>query len=156
MDDGPLLDPYSAALADAVDAVLAAWVERQVARLAEAHLGRVPPEVESAARDAGDACREELGGAMRELLAIDVDDQPINPLALLRMAVRYPTAVLVEAGVPPLRRDEFAERSFPDDVYGLTPATWADLDPSLQEPGLVWSAWKAKSVLDRRRSEGLR
>jgi hypothetical protein len=98
----------------------------------------------------------EVGGALRELLAMDVDAQPLNPLALLRMAVRYPGGVLAAAGVPPVRRDEFAERSFPEDAYGLVPATWADVDESLREPGLVWSAWKAKAVLDRRRAEGRR
>ena len=71
-------------------------------------------------------------------------------------AVRYPTAVLRDAGVPPVRRDEFKEQAFPDDVYDLVPATWRDVDPALQEPGIVWSAWRAKTVLDRRRAEGRR
>lgn len=150
------LDPYSAALADAVDEVLAAWVERSVERLTSAWSGQVTPEVRDAARAAGARCREEVGGAIRELLATDVDHQPINPLALLRLAVRYPSEVLAAAGVPPVQRDEFSQRSFPDDAYGLTPATWDDLDPSLQEPGIVWSAFKAKTVLDRRRAEGRR
>jgi hypothetical protein len=35
-------------------------------------------------------------------------------------------------------------------VYGLSPATWTDVDPDLHEPGIVWGAWKAKTVLDRR------
>jgi hypothetical protein len=139
-----------------VDAVLAAWVERQVVRVLLAHRGEVPSEVLAAARVAGARCRTELGGALRELLAIDVDEQPVNPLALLRLGVRYPSAVLADAGVPPVPRDEFAARSFPDDVYDLAPATWADLDDSLREPGLVWGAWKAKTILDRRRAEGLR
>jgi hypothetical protein len=153
---GTPLDPYSAALADAVDEVLAPWVERSVERLVVSWSGQPVPEVREAARAAAARCREEIGGALRELLATDVDHQPINPLALLRLAVRYPSEVLASAGVPPVQRDEFSERSFPDDVYGLTPATWADLDPSLQEPGIVWSAWKAKTVLDRRRAEGRR
>ena len=75
---------------------------------------------------------------------------------MLRGAVRYPTAVLEAAGVPPVVRDEFAERAFPADVYDLAPATWRDLDESVHEPGLVWGAWKAKTFLDRRRQEGRR
>ena len=34
-------------------------------------------------------------------------------------------------------------RNFPDDVYDLSPATFADVDPALHEPGLVWGAAKA-------------
>ena len=66
------------------------------------------------------------------------------------------TPVLRTAGTPEARRDEFSRRVLPDDVYGLAPATWSDVDPALVEPGLVWSAWKAATVLDRRRREGRR
>ena len=52
------------------------------------------------------------------------------------------------------RRDEFAERTFPDDVYDLSPASFADVDPALHEPGLMWGAAKAHVILHRRRSEG--
>jgi hypothetical protein len=148
--------PYAAALADAVEAALPGWVEHSVTRLVLAQRGEVPADVLADARRAGERCRTEVGGALRELLAMDVDEQPINPLTVLRLAVRYPAAVLARAGVPEVRRDEFAQRSFPHDVYGLAPATWADVHESLQEPGIVWSAWKAKTVLDRRRAEGRR
>ena len=40
---------------------------------------------------------------------------------------------------------------FPDDDYDLSPATFADIDESLHEPGLVWGAAKAHVVLTRRR-----
>jgi hypothetical protein len=59
--------------------------------------------------------------------------------------------VLRAAGVPPIVRDEFDERAFPDDVYGLIPAAFADIDASLYEPGLVWGAAKAHAHLVRRR-----
>ncbi len=143
-----------AALAGAVEAALPGWVERCVARIMTAYAGTVPEAVAAAARQAGEAARDEVGARVRALLAEDVDAQRTNPLAVLRSAVRYPTAVLAAAGVPPVVRDEFAERAFPDDVYDLSPATWGDVDESLNEPGLVWSAWKAKTFLDRRRAEG--
>jgi hypothetical protein len=38
----------------------------------------------------------------------------------------------------------------------LGPATWSDVHPDLQEPGLAWGAWKAMVVLRRRRDEGRR
>ena len=70
---------------------------------------------------------------------------------VLRAAVRYPTAVLRRAGVPPVVRDEFRERAFPEDSYDLAPAGWKDVDESLHEPGIIWGAWKAKTVMDRHR-----
>ncbi len=96
---------------------------------------------------------------MAELIALldtDVDTQRTNPLSVLRSAVRHPTALLRQAGIPEVRRDDFAVRSFPADVYNLNPATWADIDESLVEPGVIWGAWKAKTVLDRRRADKLR
>jgi hypothetical protein len=68
--------------------------------------------------------------------------------------VRFPTEVLRRFGVPTPKRDDFAAEAFPDDAYGLSPATWADVDESLREPGLMWGAWKAHTVLARRRAEG--
>ena len=70
--------------------------------------------------------------------------------------MRYPTEVLRRAGVPPVARDEFAVHAFPDDDYGLTPAAFVDIDPSLQDPGVRWGAAKAHVVLSRRRQEGKR
>ena len=52
-------------------------------------------------------------------------------------AYRWPTAVLVAAGVPAVERDPFAERTFPDDIYDLVPALFADLDPRCKMPGSV-------------------
>jgi hypothetical protein len=88
---------------------------------------------------------------LRTLLATDVDRQRTNPLSVLRSLVRYPTAVLAAAGARPVARDEFAQRNFPDDVYDLTPAAFADVDPALHEPGLLWGAAKAHVHLARRR-----
>jgi hypothetical protein len=155
-DDEAALAAIATALADAVDAALPGWVERSVLRLAEAHGGPASPEVRQAATDAGQRAVAETGAEVRSLLATDVDEQRANPLALLRDAVRYPTRVLLDAGVPPVVRTDFDERAFPDDVYGLAPATWADVDPALQERGIVWGAAKAHVVLRRRRAEGKR
>ena len=80
---------------------------------------------------------------MRALLAADVDEQRTTPLTLLREAVVYPAAVLREGRVPPVERDEFSRTRLPDDDYDLAPATFADVDPSLHELGLVWGAAKA-------------
>jgi hypothetical protein len=139
----PGIADYAAALADGIDAVLATWVVGCVTSLMQAWSGDVPPDVLLAAKEAGQRCREEAGGEIRALLEADIDAQRGTPLALLRRAVRYPTAVLAAAGVPSVVRDAFAERAFPDDPYGLAPASFADLDPSLAEPGIAWGAAKA-------------
>jgi hypothetical protein len=88
--------------------------------------------------------REDVGAQVRALLTTDIDEQTTTPLAIVRGAgVRYPTGVLRGAGVPPVERDSFVERAFPDDLYDLAPASFADLDPALQEKGLEWGAAKA-------------
>ena len=157
--DDPLdlerLAGYADSLADAVDQALPGWVERCVATRLD-HLAGGPARdlAEASAREAGKRARAEVGPAVRDLLTLDVDEQRLNPLSLLRDAVRYPTTVLKAAGAPQSRRDEFAERTFPDDVYDLSPASFADVDPALHEPGLMWGAAKAHVILHRRRSEG--
>jgi hypothetical protein len=151
-EDAERLAAVAADLADAVETALPGWVERAVA----SRVDSPPDDVRAAAADAGKRAAAEVAPRVRELLTTDVDEQRTNPLAVLRSAVRYPTEVLREAGVPPVQRDEFAERAFPDDVYDLTPATWSDVDPSLHDRGLVWGAAKAQVVLARRRREGKR
>ena len=89
--------------------------------------------------------------ALRALLAVDVGEQPTNPLEIIRRSVVHPTRVLAAAGVPPVERDEQARRLFPDDDYDLVPGAFGDLDPAVHEPGLHWGAAKAHVLLRRRR-----
>jgi hypothetical protein len=139
-----LLDDHAKALADAIDLALPAWVIRSVDGIYRVWSGQPsPPAILAAAADAGREARADVGTRVRDLLTADIDQQPTTPLALLRSAVRYPTAVLVHAGVPPVERDADDEDRFPDDLYGLTPASLADLTPSLLELGLAWGAAKA-------------
>jgi hypothetical protein len=150
--DAAALAGYAAALADAVVAALPAWVERSVsARYADWSGEATPAEVREAAVIAGRQAVVEVEPPLRDLLATDVDEQRTNPLAILRRAVRHPTSVLAQAGVPPVERDAHAERLFPDDLYDLGPAAFADLGPAVHEPGLVWGAAKAHVILRRRR-----
>jgi uncharacterized protein (DUF2236 family) len=156
-DDLAALARYAEGLADAVQAALPGWVERSVEQVHVARvLRRPPPDVREAAAHAGRATADDVGPRVRALLALDIDEQRTNPLALLRGAVRYPTEVLRAAGVPAVRRDEFAARQFPDDDYDLTPTSFAEIDPELHEPGLVWGAAKAHVHLARRRADGQR
>jgi hypothetical protein len=143
-------------LATAVELALEPWVVRTVeARCRDA--GRiVDDEVRAAAHDAGRRCRDQVGAAVRELLSTDPDDQRGSPLALLRSATRFATEVLHQLGVSPVERDEFSVAAFAEDVYDLSPASFADVDPALHEPGLMWGAAKAHIHLARRRAEGRR
>jgi hypothetical protein len=148
------MDAPAATLAAAIEEVLPAWVVRSVMRVATDAGREVDDALRSAAEQAGERARIEVGEAARALLETDIDEQRTNPLSLLRGAVRYPTEVLRTAAVPPVaQRDEFAVRAFPDDVYELAPATWSDVDPALQEPGVAWGAWKAYTHLTRRRDQ---
>jgi hypothetical protein len=145
------LEEQARALADAIEAALAPWVIRSVERVMMAWAGEVPVDVARRAREAGEQARVETGGAVRQLLERDIDDQVTTPLMLLRAAVRWPTAVLLSAGVAPVVRDRFDERAFPEDLYGLTPARFADIEPDLADLGLAWGAAKAQ---EHRRRHG--
>jgi hypothetical protein len=139
---------YGTDLIDAVERTLGAWVMRCV--------GQFRPDLDDEAAIAGARAVTDTVTRLRVLMATDVDLQRSNPLAELRAAVKYPTEVLRAAGVTPRVREPFAVRAFPDDVYDLSPATWVDIDASLQDPGIAWSAWKAHTILRRRRDEGMR
>lgn len=111
------------ALAAAVERDLPGWVERCVrSRSSSAPLGDAPAAAASWA-----------AGALRDL-------RGRTPLEVLRAAVRFPTEVLAAAGVPQVERDDFARERFPDDVYGLTPASFAEVSPEAGELALVWGA----------------
>lgn len=154
--DAALLARCASDLADAIERALGPWVERSVRRMAELWRPGAGAELAGAAGSAAAAAVAEVGPKVRALLAQDVDVQATGPLAIVRTAVAHPTAVLAAAGVPPVPRDEFAARAFPDDPYDLTPGSFRDLDEAVQEPGLRWGAAKAHTVLARRRHEGRR
>lgn len=147
------LRQLGARLADAVEAALPGWVIGQVVRVAGARPGALTEEVRRAAESAGQQAARVVGPEVRRLLDLDVDEQKTTPLALIRGAVRYPTAVLRSAGLPAVARDRFAEAAFPDDIYDLSPGNFADLDPALGEPGLEWGAAKAFVHKQRHRSK---
>jgi hypothetical protein len=137
------LAAYGGELADAICARLPTWVVSSVERIMMAWAGSVPPEVAEAAEEAARDALEDIGAAIRDLLGAGLDEQRTTPLTLLRQAVRYPTRVLQDAGVPPVMRDRFSENAFPDDLYDLSPASFADFSPDLAELGIKWGAAKA-------------
>jgi hypothetical protein len=139
------------ALAARVSAAVPAWVVRCV----EERLPVSAPDrasVLARAAAAGELARQDVAGKLRALLGADVDAQRTTPLAVIRGAVSYPTEVLRQAQVPPVGRDPFVAERFPDDPYGLTPASLRAVDADLVEPAIVWGA--AKAMAHRRRHEG--
>lgn len=137
------MDHACRALVVAVDQAVPGWVLRCVRRF------RL--DLDHEATVAGAVARNEVIGRLEALFSLDVAEQRQNPLAVLRQAVIHPTAVLRAAAVPPVLRDDFERANFPDDVYGLSPSTWTDIDPALHEPGIMWGATKAATLLHRRR-----
>lgn len=144
-DDERQLATYGQALLEQVTQVGFAWLCRLVDQRAPG-LASTP-----ACETVLLAGANEMVDELRTLLTADIDRQQTGPLDVLRRAVRHPTELLVAAGIEPVTRDEFAIKNFPDDVYGLSPASFAEVDPSLHEPGLIWGAAKAHVHLRRRR-----
>ncbi|MEM9133710.1 MAG: hypothetical protein AAF962_17185 [Actinomycetota bacterium] len=148
LDGAGVLAEAGAALADAVDAATGDWITSCVTT----RLGRPLAEAERVAVDrASGTARAEEVVRLRELLALDLEAQWTNPLAILRTLVTYPTAILRDAGAAAVERDDHAMAMAPDDVYDLTPAAFADFGPTVHEAGLIWGAAKAHLHLRRRK-----
>lgn len=138
----------------AVERVVERWLADAAKQVFVRQRGEVTTEFAAAADAAAREGSAWVVGRLHSTLEVDVDAQRINPLQTLREAVRFPTGVLREAGIPAVSRDEYDEKINPDDIYGIGPAHWNDIDESLTEPGIVWGAAKASTVLQRRRAEG--
>lgn len=145
---------YAATLAAAVDAALVGWVRRCVEGVAVAQGVLLDDAATAALTAAGERARTEVGAAVADLLTADLDEQRTTPLTILRAAVSYPTDVLLGLGATPVERDDFARRAFPEDLFGLSPASFADVDPALQDPGIAWGAAKAFVHRQRRLRRG--
>jgi hypothetical protein len=151
------LDETAAAIVAGVEAWVPQWVQAQVTWLLDAW-ARAGPEArataEDEASDAGDAAARRVATSLRELFATAPERQRATPLEIVRSVYREPTEVLSAAGVPHVVRDEFDERSWPDDVYDLVPRTLGDLgDPDLGPLQLAWGLAKATVMRARGRPE---
>jgi hypothetical protein len=146
------MESYAAALIEGIEACLPRWVERCVRDVMVAWEGDLPADIARSAQRAGVVAGQEIAAQVRRLLETDIDEQRTTPLQLVRSAVRYPGEVLAAAGAPRPERDPFAESAFPSDVYDLSPASWAEVDPALSEPGIAWGAAKAFTHMQRHRA----
>lgn len=143
-----------AELVSAVERSVPSWIVSLVLDRVERAGAHADEALRSAAEEAGASAAAEVGSRLRQLLALDLDAQDTSPLAVVRTAASHAHGVLAEAGIPAPERDPFVLATFPDDTYDLSPASWADIDPSLHELGLTWGAAKAFVFKARRRAEG--
>lgn len=153
------LDEAGTAIVAGVEAQVPAWVESQVRRLLDAWGGAsadVRDRADAESASAGAAAADRVVAELCALFALDPEEQGATPLEIVRSAYREPTAVLQAAGVPPVVRDGFDERAWPDDVYGLVPRTLGDLgDPDLAPLHLAWGMAKAAVLRARRAGYGV-
>ncbi len=151
MNDDELFRKYSQELADAIDGQIEGWVTRSVRSRCSAAGVELTDELEVALSRAARTCRVDVGARMKDLLTSDIDEQRTTPLAIIRSSIHYAADILASAGAGPVERDEFERRSFPDDIYALSPASMSDVDESLAEPAIVWGAAKAHIHRSRHR-----
>jgi hypothetical protein len=145
------MNPYSTRLLETMHVITEPWLRSLVERVVtEQNLG---PKVDLDRMErAISDCRHDLLDRLGELLVEEAWEQRRNPLDLVRRATTGLTTELLVAGARPVARDEFKERSFPDDVLDLAPATWSDVHPDLHDVGLEWGAWKAAAIMTYRTS----
>ncbi|NQV07880.1 hypothetical protein HQ535_15165 [bacterium] len=90
--------------------------------------------------------RSWLAGSLKALLSGPFESQTRSPLEVFQEAMRFPTAALEEAGIPPLSRDPVSEAALPGDLYGLAPASSRDLGDEVWQAHLAWGVAKAAAL----------
>ncbi len=148
------LDPYAEDLYQAVISAVPAWITSRVLDIASLGIGETSKEFTSALADVAEHTLRVVAQDLLGLLATDVDAQQSNPLHVLRASTSSATQLLQTCGVAPTRRDEYEVRAMPDDVFSIGPLTWRDLGEEVHDAGISWGAWKAATILTRRRSDG--
>ena len=142
------LDEASAAIIAGVARTVPDWMESRVAFIADAW-GRLddatPDALDLAAREVALSATTRVVSLLQALFATDAAEQRSTPLEVVRTATGEVTALLASVGIPPVERDAFDERAFPEDVYGITPASLADLgDDALGPLQLAWGLAKTQ------------
>lgn len=94
------------------------------------------------AEKVGWAAQKELAAKLSTLLARTNAGHTTasDLLMLLKQATRYPTQVLLEAGVPMASRALRDRRKSPRDHYALEPRSLAELHPMIPELVQAWQA----------------
>lgn len=140
----------AAALVAGVERLGAGWVAESVRRVLDASATLDPAARDRALAEAGVAGEQaaaRVAAELRALFAHAPADQRATPLEIVRSLRREATAVLARAGVPPVRRDPYDARAFPDDTYGIVLRHVHELgDESLGGALLAWGLAKARAL----------
>jgi len=149
-----LMEEGAARILEGVEQHAAGWLLRAVTHILDAW-GRLDTAAYVAAlahaRDAGLIAAERVTGELAAFFAADVEDQRTTPLAIVRSLRVEATSVLMAAGVPPVERDPYDERAFPDDIYGIVPKDLGELgDEDLGAALIAWGLGKSGVLRDRR------
>ncbi len=142
------LEEYPKVLFHVIHRSYPEWLGTRVAQLAN---GKVP------AAEIGNTvhqCLRTLDSQLLDLLATDVDAQRSNPLHVIRLSTVGANTLLQTYEVETPLRDQFEIEAMPHDIYAIGPLTWKDLGDEVHDAGIAWGAWKAATVLTRRRNEG--
>ena len=152
--DTPHVEPYSQALLDAVVEAVPTWITRRMHEVMQASSTGDKDAVVAHIAHVAQQTQHFVKEHLLQLLSEDVDVQRSNPLHILRRSTALATETLQSAHIPPVHRDEFDKSALPDDVYAIGPLTWRDVSEEVHEAGIMWGAWKAATVIQRRRAEG--
>ena len=148
------LESYPKDLFMAVIHAVPSWVARRMLEIASHGGVSAGADFMDAIESVSRETVQQLSGDLLALLATDVDQQRFNPLQVIREANVFANESLAMLGVPVPRRDEFDAQVMPHDHYAVGPLTWKDLSEDVHDAGITWGAWKAATVLTRRRAEG--
>jgi hypothetical protein len=148
-----LMAEGAARLVDGVERFGAAWVVAAVTGIVDAW-GKLDPAARTntlaAAQGAGSAAAARVADELRSFFATDVSEQRTTPLEIIKSLRTEATAVLRDAGIPEVERDEFEARAFPDDMYGIVLKSPVELgDEELGGALLAWGMGKAKTLRAR-------
>ena len=127
--------------ADLVSSLVAAYAPHVRDRIARLGL-EVPPGLDDGIEEG----RRWLETALPDLLGRPFASQDRGPLELFQEALRFPTAILEQAGHQPVPRDEMVANALPGDLFDLAPASSNDLGETAWRAHLAWGAAKAAEM----------
>lgn len=148
------IETVASALLEAAVEATPTWVARSVGEIVAAQGLQVDDAHTARVVEAGERAQRYVETNLGALLRTDIDQQRTTPLTIFRDAARFPVEVLHSVGAREVHRIDVDRWAFPNDPFGVTPASLADMGPAVHEAGIAWGAAKAHVHLRRRRDEG--
>lgn len=99
-----------------------------------------------AVRSAIERAAADVGRELEALLGLPFDRQAETPLEVVRRAIEAVSDAVAALGVDPVDRDDEQRRLDPGDVFGLAPASAADLGEESLEASLAWGVAKTAAL----------